>query len=80
MLRQESAVVEHGTSVEILEAAILGVRVAAREYETQGVPRSMVRQLILGRLRDELRDDLNTWSYETLMATAARTLDHAYES
>lgn len=79
-MRQEHAPAEYGTSRECLEAAILAVRAAVRHYRAKGVPVEVVRRLILHRLRDELRDDFDAWSYETLMATAARTLDHALRS
>lgn len=78
--RDPSVHVEQGTSAEFLEATRLCVCAAARQYRGMGMPVNEVRQLILGRLRNEWRHDFNAWSYETLMATAARTLDRALEA
>ncbi|MFO0957868.1 MAG: hypothetical protein U0800_10475 [Isosphaeraceae bacterium] len=80
LMRQEYAVVEHGTSAEFIEAAVLRVRLAARRYQLMGIPKDVVRRVILDRFRESIEADFNAWSFETLMAFAARTLDHEIES
>lgn len=77
MLRRvKSPVVPPGTPEDLIEAAALGARIAARYQRIQGLDPDSIRRRILAHYAADLeREGLNCWSYETLMATVARAVD-----
>lgn len=76
MMRISTEMVANGTSKELIRAAEMRARMAARWRRSAGQDDDTIRREILGRFREIIDDDpLTAYVAETVMATARRAIE-----